>query len=212
MARFALIWLVLLPSLVLAVGDPQAGEQKAAVCAACHGLDGNSAVTIWPKIAGQHPDYLARQTRMVRDQERDVPTMYPLVMNLSDQDIDDLAAYFSQQTLTPGVTDEELVELGREIYHAGRAARDVPACAGCHGPAGAGIAGAQYPLLRGQHADYTVDRLKRYRAGEVNGQTDPYSRIMAAVSKGLSDEEISAVASYIEGLHMARWKATAQGN
>lgn len=209
MVRIMAFLLALAPLVAMSAGDPEAGEQKAATCAACHGADGNSAVAAWPKIAGQHPDYLARQTRMVRDQTRVVTQMYGLVMNLSDEDIDDLAAFYAQQTISPGVADEALVELGRQVYHDGNRDTGVPACAACHGPAGNGIPGAQYPMLRAQHADYTADRLNRYRAGEVNGGGDPYSRIMAGVASNLSDEEIQAVSSYIEGLHQARWEQAA---
>jgi len=198
-----LMLLAVLPLTALTAGDPEAGQAKSQVCAACHGADGNSAVAVWPKIAGQHAGYIARQTRMVRDQQREVPQMYPMVMNLTDQDIDDLAAYFSAQTLEPGVADEALVDLGRTIYQAGNKESGVPACSACHGPAGNGILGAQYPVLRAQHADYTTDRLNRYRNGEVNGDDDPYSRIMAGVAANLTDEEITAVSSYIEGLHRA---------
>jgi len=187
------------------VGDPEAGQAKAATCGACHGQDGNSSVSEWPKIAGQHADYAARQTRMVRDQKRNVPTMYPMVMNLSDQDIADIAAYYEQQAIQPGVADEALVELGEDIYTAGNMDSGVPSCAACHGPSGRGIPGAHYPSLSGQHADYTADRLRRYRSGENNGADDPYSNIMVAVAAQLTDEEIEAVSSYIEGLHLARF-------
>jgi cytochrome c553 len=205
MARIMVMLLALAPLMAVAVGDPEAGEQKSAICAACHGVDGNSVVSNWPKIAGQHAEYAARQTRLVRDQQRDVPEMYPMVMNLSDQDIADISAYFATQTLEAGVADEELVDLGRRIYHDGNHTTGVPACAGCHGPSGEGIPGAYYPVVRSQHADYTADRLNRYRAGETNGEDDPFSLIMTGVAARLSDEEIDAVSSYMEGLHMARW-------
>ncbi len=204
MARIMVMWLALLPMLALAVGDPEAGEQKAANCAACHGVDGNSSVSVWPKIAGQHADYAARQTRLIRDQQRVVPEMYPFVMNLSDQDIADISAFYAIQALEAGVADEELVALGRRIYHDGNHETGVPACAACHGPAGEGIPGAHFPVVRAQHADYAADRLRRYRAGETN-EDDPFSVIMVEVSAELSDEEIEAVSSYIEGLHVARW-------
>lgn len=187
------------------VGDPEAGAAKAAVCGACHGQDGNSMIAEWPKIAGQHADYAARQTRLVRDQKRDVPTMYPMVMNLSDQDIADISAYFEQQVLQPGVADEALVALGQDVYQAGNMSSGVPSCAACHGPSGRGIPGSHYPSLQGQHANYTADRLRRYRAGENNGVDDPFSNIMVAVARQLTDEEIEAVSSYIEGLHLARY-------
>jgi cytochrome c553 len=199
------ILLAFAPLMAVAAGDPVAGEQKAAVCAACHGADGNSAVAAWPKIAGQHHEYLARQTRLVRDRIRNVPQMWGLVMNLTDEDIDDISAFYAQQTVSPGVADEAYVELGRKIYHDGNRDSGVPACAACHGPAGNGIPGAQYPMVRAQHAAYLADRLNRYRAGEVNGEDDPYSAIMAGVAANLSDEEIQAVSSYMEGLHQARW-------
>jgi len=187
----------------LAAGDPEAGESKASVCAACHGMDGNSQVAQWPKIAGQHEDYLARQTRMVRDQQRDVPQMYPIVMNLSDEDIADISAWYASRAIKPGVADEALVEQGRALYHGGNPDAGVPSCMGCHGPTGNGIPGAGYPMVRGQHATYTADRLRRYRDGEINGEDDPNSKIMVGVAENLIDSEIEAVSSYIEGLHRA---------
>ncbi len=204
MPRFMVMLLALAPMMAVAVGDPEAGEQKSAVCAACHGMDGNSEIPEWPKLAGQHADYAARQTRMVRDQVRDIPEMYPMVMDLSDQDIADIAAFYAEQTLQPGVADEELVELGQRIYHDGNRETGVPACAACHGPSGEGIPGAYYPLIRAQHADYTADRLQRYRGGETNGDDDPFSAMMVGVAARLTDEEINAVSSYIEGLYRAR--------
>lgn len=187
------------------VGDPEAGVAKAMVCGACHGQDGNSTIAEWPKIAGQHADYATRQTQMVRDQKRNVPTMYPSVMNLTDQDIADISAYFEKQAIKLGVADEALVEVGQAIYQSGNMSSGVPSCSACHGPSGRGIPGAHYPSLQGQHADYTADRLRRYRLGENNGADDPYSNIMVAVSQQLTDEEIEAVSSYIEGLHLVRY-------
>lgn len=204
MIRTLLALLVLAPILPATAADPEAGQSKAAQCAACHGSDGNSVVGQWPKLAGQHADYIARQTRMVRDGERSVPEMEPLVAGLSDEDIADIAAYYSTQTVSAGVADEELVALGRRLYHDGNRDMDIPACAACHGPTGAGIPGANFPMLRGQHADYTEGRLNAYRDGQTHGDDDPYSEIMVAVARFLNDEDIRAVASYIEGLHPAR--------
>lgn len=186
----------------MAAGDPEAGESKAGVCAACHGIDGNSQVPQWPKIAGQLEDYIAGQTRMIRDQVREVPQMYPVVMNLSDEDIADISAWYASQTIEPGVADEELVEAGRALYHGGNPDAGVPACMGCHGPTGGGIPGAGFPMLQGQHAAYTADRLRRYRDGEAY-EDDPNSQIMVGVAENLLDAEIEAVSSYIEGLHRA---------
>lgn len=202
-ATALLILFIAAPNDAVAAGDPQAGQAKAAVCSACHGMDGNSQIAQWPKIAGQHEDYLARQTRMVRDQQRNVPQMYPIVMNLSDQDIADISAWYASQTISPGVADEALVETGSSLYHGGDRARGIPACMACHGPAGYGIPGTGWPMVRAQHATYTADRLRRYRSGEVNGPNDANSAIMAAIAKQLTDAEIEALASYIEGLHAA---------
>ena len=194
---------IMVSNSVIAAGDPAAGQAKAAVCAACHGMDGNSQIAQWPKIAGQHEDYVARQTRMVRDQQRNVPQMYPMVMNLSDQDITDIAAWYASQTIKPGVADDALVESGRSLYHGGDVDRGIPACMACHGPTGSGIPGTGWPMIRAQHATYTADRLRRYRGGEVNGPNDANSAIMAAIAAGLTDAEIEALASYVEGLHAA---------
>ncbi len=206
MARFLVMLLACTPlaAIAVGVGDPEAGEQKAAVCAACHGMDGNSSVSIWPKLAGQHQDYAARQSILIREQKRNVPEMYPMVANLSDQDLADISAFYEEQRIEPGVADEDLAGLGEAIYQAGNHSTGVPACAACHGPSGDGIPGAMFPMVRAQHADYNVSRLQAYRAGEHNGEDDPYSQIMVSAAKNLTDEEIEAVSSYIEGLHRAR--------
>ncbi|MDT8449544.1 MAG: c-type cytochrome [Wenzhouxiangellaceae bacterium] len=207
MLRIAILIAALAPAAASAQagvqGDAEAGQSKAGVCAACHGMDGNSQVPQWPKLAGQHEDYLARQTRLVRDRQRDVPQMYPIVMNLTDQDIADISAWFASQTIKPGVADEALVEAGRSLYHGGNHDSGVPACMACHGPAGYGIPGTGFPMVRAQHATYLADRLRRYRNGETNGPNDPYSKIMVAVAQELTDAEIEAVSSYMEGLHAA---------
>lgn len=205
MLRCTVVLAAVLPLAAMAIGegDPEAGREKAAVCASCHGMDGNSQVAQWPKLAGQHPEYTARQTRMVRDGQREIPEMAGMVAGLSDQDIADIAAWYDSQTVKPGVADEAFVELGRKVYQAGAPDRGVPACMACHGPVGDGIPGAHFPMLRGQHADYTAERLRLYRDGETHGGDDPYSQIMVGVAEGLADDEIEAVASYIEGLHRA---------
>ncbi len=206
MARFLMTLLACAPlaAMAVGVGDPEAGEEKAAPCAACHGIDGNSTVSIWPKLAGQHQDYATRQSILIREQKRNVPEMYATVANLSDQDLADISAFYEQQRLEPGVADEDLVELGQKIYQAGNHESGVPACAACHGPSGDGIPGAHFPVVRAQHTDYTVSRLEAYRAGEHHGEYDPYSQIMVAAARNLTDEEIQAVSSFIEGLHRAR--------
>ncbi|MCG8465634.1 MAG: cytochrome c4 [Xanthomonadales bacterium] len=187
-----------------AAGDAAAGQSKAAVCAACHGADGNSAVPQWPKLAGQHADYIANQVRMVRDGDRQIVEMVGIVAGLSDQDIDDISAYYASQTIKPGSADEAKVALGEKIYRAGNAESGVPACMACHGPTGQGNPASGYPAVAGQHDAYLSNRLQKYRNGQVNGAEDPYSPQMVTVAKELTDEEISAVASYMQGLHSAK--------
>lgn len=182
----------------------QNGQQLATVCAACHGVDGNSSTTIWPKLAGQNASYIANQTKMIRDGQRSVPEMLGIVAGLSDADIDSVAEYFAAQSIKPGVADEELVALGKNIYQSGLADQGVIACQACHGPVGKGNPLAQYPALAGQHADYVVSRLKRYRDGKTNGSDDVYSPQMVLIAESLGDHEIEAVASYLEGLYDQR--------
>ncbi|MGA9575816.1 MAG: c-type cytochrome [Lysobacterales bacterium] len=193
--------LVSLPA--LAIGDADAGQTKAAVCAACHGADGNSVVPNWPKIAGQHAAYLQRQLGLIKGGERTVVEMAPIVVNLSDQDMADLAAYFSMQTTSPGLTDEALRANGELLYMSGNFETDVPACMSCHGPAGEGNPLSGYPHLAGQQSVYTEKMLTGFRAGTTWGADDANSKIMADVAKRLTDAEIKAVASYIQGLHRA---------
>jgi cytochrome c553 len=196
------IGLSLLLSLpVLAVGDATVGQGKAALCAACHGADGNSVVPNWPKLAGQHARYLERQLGLIKGGSRSVPEMTGFVMSLSDQDMADISAYFSSQTVSAGLTDESLRSVGEAIYRAGNAATDVPACMSCHGPAGEGNPLSGYPALNGQHSVYTDKMLKGFRSGQQWGEDDSSSKIMTDVTNRLSDAEIAAVSSYIQGLH-----------
>jgi cytochrome c553 len=192
--------LVSAPS-AFAAGDPAAGQQNSAVCAACHGVDGNSVVTMWPKIAGQHEQYLARHITLIRDGLRPVPEMMGIVAGLTDQNIADLAAYFAAQTKSPGVANPELAAAGEQLYRGGRASDGIPACIACHGPAGEGNPFAGYPRLSGQHSVYTSNMLKKYRDGAQWGENDANSAIMTSVSRLLTDAEIEAVSSYIEGLY-----------
>lgn len=195
--------LVLFSLPALAEGDAAAGQAKSAVCAACHGVDGNSAVPNWPKIAGQHEQYLLRQLRLIKSGERPVPEMMGITPGLSDQDLQDLAAWYASQEASGGVADEEQVEAGERLYRAGNNESGVPACMACHGPAGEGNPLAGYPALAGQHAVYTASLLKRFRSGENWGADDPASRVMNGAAAELTDAEINAVSSYIQGLRRA---------
>jgi len=183
----------------LADGDAAAGQQKAAVCAACHGIDGNSVVAQWPKLAGQHEAYLARQVTLIRDGARAVPEMAPLVANLSEADIADLAAWYASQAPAAAAADAELAEAGKRLYQAGNPETGVPACMACHGPAGEGNPLAGYPALAGQHSVYIENALTRFRSGQTWGEDDNASAVMAGVAARLSDAEIKAVASAIQG-------------
>jgi len=183
-------------------GDAKAGQTKAATCVACHGVDGNSGVPMWPKLAGQHTEYLERQIKLIKSGDRSVPEMTGLLGNLSDQDIADLAAWFNSNAIQPGNADENLMALGESIYRSGDANAGVAACIACHGPTGTGNPLAGYPVLGGQHATYTAKILKDFRGGK-GFSSDETGVIMPGVARQLSDEAIAAVASYIQGLHAA---------
>ncbi len=189
-------------SLANASGDAEQGKAKSAVCAACHGVDGNSANPIWPKLAGQHEEFTARQLALFKSGTRNNAIMAPMVANLSEQDMKDLGAYFASQKTNTGSADENLVELGQLIYQGGKKKLNIPACMSCHGVAGKGNPLSGYPVLAGQHAAYVEQRLKSYRAGEIIEDKDNINgKVMADVAKYLSDDEIKAVASYIQGLY-----------
>jgi cytochrome c553 len=198
-AAITLLLLMTLP--VFAAGDAGAGQGKSAICAACHGADGNSVVPNWPKIAGQHPDYMERQLGLIKSGLRPVPEMTGIVMSMSEQDFADISAFFASQTRTPGAADESTLAEGERIYRAGIAATDVPACSACHGPAGGGVPLSGYPALAGQHSVYTEKMLKGFRSGTTWGADDESSKVMVGVTNRLTDAQISAVSAYIQGLH-----------
>lgn len=184
-------------------GDPAKAQQIVTqVCAACHGADGNSAISVNPSLAGQHPEYTLKQLLNFKPQdgkpaERGNAVMAGMVASLSADDMRNLAVYFAgQKPKLRAARDPELVKLGQAIYRGGILDKGVAACASCHSPNGAGIP-AQFPRLAGQHAEYTAAQLKAFRSGER--ANDP-NRMMRGVAVKLSDREISAVAEYIAGL------------
>jgi cytochrome c553 len=190
-----------------ASGSVTAGQAKAAVCAGCHGVDGNSPAAAFPKLAGQHEGYLAAQITDIRDGKRIVPSMGPFVATLTDTDIADLAAYFADQRIVTGKAKAELVELGQSIYKGGNPETGVPACAACHSPTGAGNAPAGFPALGGQHAGYIATQLKLFREGKRHTgeltdkvRTNDVNNMMRDIAFNMKDFEIDAVASYISGL------------
>ena len=166
-----------------------------AVCAACHGADGNSGTPVNPKLAQQHPEYLVKQLQEFKSGKRNNAIMKGFASALSDEDMKNIAYWVSAKKAKPGFAkDKELVALGEKIYRGGISDRQVPACAGCHSPNGAGIP-AQYPRIGGQHADYTIAQLTTFRdGGRKNSQQ------MTQVSAKLNDREIKAVADYVAGL------------
>ena len=184
-----------------------AGEAKAAVCTACPGVNGNSVNPEWPNLAGQGSAYIKEQLKLFRAGHRNNLVMYPLAVALTDDDIRDLAAYYSRQTPTGLEADPATVKAGETLYRGGDRARNIPSCASCHGPRGVGMTTAGYPKLRGQHAAYTIKALNDYAAEQryvdVNSGEKTRSRnghMMTSIAKRLTDEDKAALASYIQGL------------
>jgi len=197
-----LAWLV--SSLMLTVSVEAVAEapaQKTAeqtvntVCAACHGADGNSAITLNPKLAAQHPEYLEKQLTEFKSGKRANAVMSGMAAGLSEQEIKDLAAYFAAKKLNLGqATKNGAGSLGEKIYRGGVMANGVPACASCHSPNGAGLP-KQFPRLGGQHADYTLAQMKAFRTAERAN-----APMMMAIAAKMTDAEMAAVADYIQGL------------
>lgn len=186
------------PAAAPAVGNPQNGATKAnTICVACHGPQGNSIVALWPKLAGQHPEYIQKQLMDFKAGRRQNAQMSPMAAPLTDQEVLDLAAYFSAQTQSGGTADRTLAAAGESIYRAGIPENGVPACAGCHGPAGMGNGLAKFPRISGQHADYVKQTLSWFRTG--TRANDP-NGMMRGVAARMTDNEIAAVAQYIQGL------------
>ncbi|HUX65281.1 c-type cytochrome [Sulfuricella sp.] len=183
----------------VAKADPAKAQQIVnTVCIACHGADGNSPVAANPKLASQHPDYLNKQLANFKSGERKNPIMTGMVAALTPEDMKNLAAYFGGQKQAPAAAkDKALATQGEKIYRGGVAAMGVPACSGCHGPAGSGIP-TMFPRLAGQHGEYIETQLKNFRTGER--ANDP-GNMMQMVAMKMSDKDMKAVAEYITGLH-----------
>ncbi|MBI5920636.1 MAG: cytochrome c4 [Betaproteobacteria bacterium] len=189
----------------LKAGDPAKGQQiVAAVCSACHNTDGNSVISTNPKLAGQQPEYLLKQMKDFKGDggkpARINPVMNAMIAAYNEEQMRDIAAYLSEQKPKGGkAKNYETIEFGRKIYRAGDQARGLPACAGCHGPAGAGIPGL-FPRIAGQFPEYTEAQLKSFRAGDNSRTNDP-NMMMRMVTHGMSNVVIRAVSDYIAGLH-----------
>ncbi|WP_334178525.1 c-type cytochrome [Pseudoxanthomonas sp.] len=196
-------------------GDAKAGQTKAAACAACHGADGNPSDPQYPRIAGQSERYVAQQLALFASGERNTGmamVMAPFAQTLNAQDMRDVGAYFATQKSGAGLADDSVVaggpykdmkfyEVGQQLYRNGDAKRGVPACQACHGPTGAGNPGPAYPHIGGQMQDYTVRRLTEYKAGTTTLKDAAHFNIMAQVAGPLTEQEIQALASYLQGLH-----------
>lgn len=185
-------------TVVTEAGDAKKAEPIATqVCAACHAADGNSSIPLNPKLAGQHPAYISRQLDNFKSGERKSDVMKAIAATLTAEDMVNLGNYYEAQTAKLAKARSNGVgSAGEKIYRAGIPGANIPACASCHGPSGAGIP-AQFPRLAGQHADYTSAQLRLFRSGER--ANDP-AKMMRMISARMSDEEISAVADYIQGL------------
>ncbi|TXH98991.1 MAG: cytochrome c4 [Pseudomonas sp.] len=182
-----------------AAGDAKAGQTKAAMCGACHGADGNSAAPNFPKLAGQGERYLLKQMNDIKSGNRTVLEMTGLLTNMSEQDMADIAAYYASQSMSVGAADPALVKAGEALYRGGKLAEGMPACTGCHSPDGAGNDAAGFPQLGGQHAQYVAKQLTDFREG--NRTNDGDSMMMRSVAAKLSNKDIQAISSYIQGLH-----------
>ncbi|MFP3872892.1 MAG: c-type cytochrome [Thiohalophilus sp.] len=189
----------LFASTAQAAGDAKAGEAKVEACVACHGEKGDSSTAEFPKLAGQHAGYTAKQLADFKQGDsRSDPVMAGQVAELSEEDMADIGAYYAKQSVSKGQADEDLAALGEKIYRGGNSKKGVSACIACHGPTGAGNPAANFPLLSGQHTDYLVKAMNDFRDGK---RTNDMNGMMQDIASNMSDREIKAVASYISGLH-----------
>ena len=180
-------------------GSAEAGKAKSITCGACHGADGNSVNPAWPSIAGQHPTYIVNQLQAFKSGTRTEPLMLGQAMMLTDADIRNLAVYYSEmKTATKVVADPATLDHGERLYRGGNPENNTPACIACHGPNGRGNPAASYPSLRGQYATYAAEQLRAYASGAR--RSDGATRVMRDIAAKLSEEDIVAVASYVQGL------------
>jgi cytochrome c553 len=185
---------------VHATGDAEAGKTKAAACGGCHGLDGNSAVPTFPKLAGQGEKYIVKQIMDFKaNTTRKNEIMLGMAAALSEQDAADIGAFYASQKLAgPAPADESKAAMGKQIYKGGNLTEGTPACQACHGPKGAGTPASGYPQIGGQYVDYTLAQLKAFRDGT---RSNDDKALMRSIVKDMSDEQLAAVANYIATLH-----------
>ena len=184
---------------VNATGNYQNGREKSMVCAACHGATGISINPVWPSLAGQHAPYLIKELRDFKLKKgRDDPTMTPMSINLSEQDMADLAIFYAKQPLPTGSTPQKYLTRGEQLYRGGDFNKHITACIACHGPKGTGNAQAGFPVLCGQHAAYTILQLQAFK---VNKRSNDLNSIMRDISARMDTDDMEAVAHYIAGLY-----------
>ncbi|WP_299687088.1 c-type cytochrome [uncultured Vibrio sp.] len=205
MKKLALILSLLASCSVWAQGSIEAGKAKSQTCVACHGADGNSLITQYPKLAGQHEKYLAKQLKELKlgmtsggKQGRYEPVMGAMAMPLSEEDMADLAAYYASLPISNNSTPENVVDAGKVLYAAGDAERGLTACIACHGPRGNGTELSGFPKISGQHADYIKAQLEKFRDGSRNNDMNA---MMRDVAKKLTDADIDTLSKYVGGLH-----------
>lgn len=180
-------------------GSAEAGKAKAITCGACHGPDGNSVNPVWPSIAGQHSTYILGQLQAFKSGTRTEPLMLGQAMMLNDEDMRNLAVYFSElPSATKVVANPATLDHGERLYRGGSRENNTPACIACHGPNGSGNPAASYPSLKGQYAVYIAAQLRAYASGAR--KSDGPTRVMRDVAAKLSEEDIVAVSSYVQGL------------
>lgn len=189
----------------IAQGDAEKGKAKSVACGACHGADGNSLISINPKLAGQHANYLVKQLTEFKlasqtggKEGRNNAVMNGMAAALSEQDILDIAAYFSSQTSSASETPEDSVELGTKLYAGGDLERGITACIACHGPRGNGTSLSGFPDISGQHADYIKSQLNAFRSGDRNNSLNG---MMEDIAKKMTDKDIEVLSNYVAGLH-----------
>ncbi len=198
---------------VFASADVNKGEAIAITCVACHGVHGNSVVDAFPKLAGQGKGYLLKQLQDFKSNTRQDTIMKGIVASLTENDMENLAAYFSKQTIIQGSQDVTIksanIDLGKKLYRGGNKSKSITACIACHGPAGAGIPSAKFPALTYQNSTYIAKQLINFRQDSYNTQMDTsapersndYEGMMRNITKHLSNAEIEAVSQYINRLH-----------
>ncbi|MFK8052865.1 MAG: cytochrome c [Woeseiaceae bacterium] len=185
----------------LVAGDADAGKTKSTVCAACHGGDGNSLNPQWPSLAGQHSKYIVDQLNAFKAGERNNILMSAQAMALSEEDMADLAAYYSAQTpVNREVANADSVSVAKRLYQGGDNERGIPACIACHGPTGSGNPGVPYPDVSGQHATYIASSLREYAADDDKRSNNTNQNLMTTIAIKLEPAEIDALASYLQGL------------